>query len=160
MPASREENKMPDSWRQITRKYASAIGLAIIPPGITYALATTGAIDIGSFDAGWLWVFYMLVGAPLIEEFAFRGVVQPLMHHSLPKALHLKGPISTANVLASLVFATLHLSDHRPIVAASIFFPSLVFGYLKDAYGGLVLPITMHAWYNAVFLLIIVSRSF
>ena len=150
---------MPDSWRETARKYASVIWLATIAPAITYALAMMGVLDVGSLNPGRLWLIYMLIGAPFIEELAFRGAVQPMTHHFLPKVLHVKGPISTANVLTSILFAALHLSSHRPLVAASIFLPSLVFGYLKDAFGGLALPITMHAWYNGVFLLMVIARS-
>jgi membrane protease YdiL (CAAX protease family) len=56
--------------------------------------------------------------------------------------------LTAANVLTSLVFVAAHFFYSHWIWALLVFFPSLVFGYLKERHQSLVSPIIMHAFYN------------
>jgi len=89
---------------------------------------------------------------PVIEELAFRGFVQTwLLEKPFWKSM-LIAKISKANVLTSVVFAALHLINQPLIWAALIFFPSLVFGYLRERYDAVTPSILVHGWYNLGFL--------
>jgi len=56
--------------------------------------------------------------------------------------------LSGANISVSLLFTVFHLWSHSPIWAVLVFFPSLVFGYLRDRFDSTVPSILMHMWYN------------
>jgi membrane protease YdiL (CAAX protease family) len=93
----------------------------------------------------WPALFY-----PIMEEVIFRGFLQEWLRDRLsPWSL---GPISHANLYTSLVFTALHFIHHPPLWAASVIFPSLVFGYFKDRTGTLAAPILLHVFYNAGYL--------
>ncbi len=64
------------------------------------------------------------------------------------------GPISLANVLTSVAFATLHLLSQPPLWAFLVFFPSLAFGWTREASSGLLLPVVLHVFYNLGFFLL------
>lgn len=92
---------------------------------------------------------------PVIEELAFRGFIQTklLQKSFFAKTLFLK--ITNANIVTSFLFASFHLFNQPPLWAALIFFPSLVFGYLRDRYDAVAPSIVVHAWYNLGFLLLV-----
>ncbi len=91
---------------------------------------------------------------PVIEELAFRGFIQGQL---LEKAIFRENivlKISNANLVTSFLFASFHLFNQPPLWAASIFFPSLVFGYFRERYDAVVPSIVLHAWYNLGFLVL------
>lgn len=87
---------------------------------------------------------------PVLEEIAFRGLLQELVRDFVSKAT--LGPLTLANLLTSVLFAAAHFFYHAPVWAALVFFPSLVFGFFKERTGALTAPILLHAFYNAGFL--------
>ena len=87
---------------------------------------------------------------PVLEEIVFRGLIQELVHDYISTRGF--GPLSIANLLTSVLFAGLHLFSQSPLWAALVFFPSLVFGFFKDRYRSLTVPIILHVFYNAGFL--------
>lgn len=87
---------------------------------------------------------------PVLEEIAFRGLLQELVHEHVSHASI--GPLSYANLLTSVVFTGLHFIYHPPLWAALVLFPSLVFGFFKDRTRALTAPIILHVFYNAGFL--------
>lgn len=84
---------------------------------------------------------------PVAEEIIFRGAVQEGCHRFLPRRAI--GALSLANLVTSALFSALHFLQHPPVWAAAVFLPSLVFGYFRDKYGGLTIPIVLHVFYNA-----------
>ena len=93
---------------------------------------------------------------PIIEELAFRGVIQEYIGtktKTLPSFFYL----STANILTSVLFAGIHLIYHHAIWVLLVFFPSLVFGYFKEQYQGILPSIILHAFYNFNFILLVGS---
>ena len=90
---------------------------------------------------------------PVLEEIVFRGWLQewlltyPIMQSS-------KLGFSVANGVTSGIFAAFHLLNQSPLWAASIFFPSLVFGWLRDRYDSLLPGMLVHMFYNAGLLLL------
>ena len=89
---------------------------------------------------------------PIIEELAFRGFIQTWLLESSFWKSSVISKISRANVLTSVLFAALHLINQPLIWAVLIFFPSLVFGYLRERYDAVTPSILVHSWYNFGFL--------
>lgn len=87
---------------------------------------------------------YLLL-APFAEELFFRKVVQGEIGKRLK---YVRFGLSSANVIASVIFSLFHLFSWGWPHAALVFIPSLCFGYLFDRTGGITLPILLHAVYN------------
>ena len=90
---------------------------------------------------------------PILEELVFRGLIQGWLLKKIHWAL---GPLSGANLLTSVLFAAAHLLHQSPLLAASIFIPSLVFGWLRERHGRLAGCMLVHGGYNAGFLWVLV----
>lgn len=86
----------------------------------------------------------------LAEEIIFRGLLQSKLKRFAVLNRRL-GPLSLANVAASLLFAVAHLIAQPPAWAAAVFFPSLVFGWLWDRYGRIAPCWLAHFFYNLCF---------
>ena len=91
---------------------------------------------------------------PLLEELAFRGFLQGWLQERDWMRRQFVG-VTRANVTTSVLFAMAHLINQPPLWAASIFFPSLVFGYFRDRHQSIVPSFLLHAWYNAGFFLVL-----
>jgi len=132
-----------------------------------YDLHFIFALLIGPVVWGALWIlasgsgvslslmllFRVVLLYPLLEELAFRGFLQGwLLEYSFFRRKWLG--ISTANLLTSIIFAVAHLISQPLLWAASVFFPSLVFGYFRDRHQSIVTACLLHSWYNAGFLIV------
>jgi len=84
---------------------------------------------------------------PLLEELCFRGLLQGWLLERLPRRQAM-GP-SAANVLSSMAFAAAHLPSQAAAWAAATLLPSLLLGHLRERHDSLLLPITLHAYFNA-----------
>jgi membrane protease YdiL (CAAX protease family) len=91
----------------------------------------------------------LLVVQPIVEELVFRGVLQG---HLLGRGwIRRIGPVSSANVTATVAFAALHLLAQPPAWAIAVAVPSLVFGHLRERFASVLPSIVLHAIYNAGF---------
>ena len=89
----------------------------------------------------------VLVALP--EEALFRGYVQSRLAEALgPRAAF--GPVTRANLIASLLFALGHFGTSVSVARASVFFPSLLFGLLRERTGGIVASVVVHALSNVL----------
>lgn len=92
----------------------------------------------------------LLVAFP--EEFFFRGYLQTLLSRRFHRPLRLLGipflKVSAAVPLTSVIFAASHSFITFQWWHFAIFFPSLLFGWLREKTGGLVAPILFHATSN------------
>lgn len=102
-----------------------------------------------------LWLKLSLL-MPVLEEVVFRGGLQSALYERQPFKRQLVG-LSLANVLTSVVFASLHLLSQPPLWAALVFLPSLVFGWARDRYLSVWPCIVLHAIYNAGFVWLFVT---
>lgn len=93
----------------------------------------------------------VVVVYPVLEELAFRGFLQSWLIEKAAFARRVVPGISVANVAVSTLFAVSHLLNQPPLWAASVFGPSLVFGYFRDRYQLVWPSILLHCWYNAGF---------
>lgn len=101
-----------------------------------------------------LWPAMMIVTVyPVLEEIVFRGALQGFLLRTI--RCRLPGPVSTANLLTSIMFTVLHGLRWLTGWSLLVMFPSLVFGYFRERTGGLIASILLHAFYNAGLYLII-----
>jgi membrane protease YdiL (CAAX protease family) len=84
---------------------------------------------------------------PILEELAFRGFLQGWLVDTPWGARQWRG-LSAANAVTSATFAAAHLLAHPWPWAAATFFPSLVFGFFRDRYRRLAVPMGLHVFYN------------
>lgn len=90
-----------------------------------------------------------VLGAPLVEEVLFRGV---LFAGLLPRL----GPVLTVIVTSSL-WAVAHLGAAPPIAALTIFFMGILLGYLLLRFGSLWVTIGCHTAWNLMVTLALFS---
>jgi len=127
-------------------------GLALLAAPVLWGGLLWLAAPQPSFD--WVllapWLFVSLVFAqPVMEEIVFRGWLQGWLIKKEWGSYSLLN-ISTANILTSVVFVSMHLFYHAPLMALLVFVPSLLFGYFRDRYDGWLIPcILLHCFYNA-----------
>jgi membrane protease YdiL (CAAX protease family) len=101
------------------------------------------------FDGATLVNAFLL--APVLEELVFRAGIQSMLEGTALGRLSVPGGVSLDNVLTSVLFSAAHLMVGPPWLAASIFFPSIVLGRLKQLYPSLLPVILVHAWYNVCY---------
>lgn len=111
-----------------------------------------GAVRIPQPNLGWATLLNLLLLAPALEEVVFRGGVQGALDRTPFGRIRVAGSVNVGNALASVLFSAAHLLVDPPWLAASVFFPSLVFGRLKQLYPSLLPAMLVHAWYNACYL--------
>jgi len=115
------------------------VGIAIgIPIGMAEYLVLRPAPAFPAFEVGHLLrdLVYMVAFVGLGEELLFRGLLQ----RDLINAFGWKQGI----VLASLIFAVMHLTWRSVPELVFVFFASLIFGYLYYKTKSLVAPIVTH----------------
>ncbi|MCO4845490.1 MAG: JDVT-CTERM system CAAX-type protease [Sulfurovum sp.] len=109
-------------------------------------------VDLLHFDTKSL--FSLIVFYPVVEELAFRGVIQKYIAtktKQYPSLFYL----TVANILTSVLFVAMHFVHHTPLWAMLVFVPSLIFGYFKEQYGHVGASIFLHMFYNACSLFLI-----
>lgn len=90
-----------------------------------------------------------LVIIALPEEAFYRGYLQSRLDEALPwKARILGADIGPALLVTSLVFALGHFATIREPARLAVFFPSLVFGWLRARTGGIGAGVAFHASCN------------
>ncbi|PID38719.1 MAG: CPBP family intramembrane metalloprotease [Proteobacteria bacterium] len=99
---------------------------------------------------GWLAAAQLLVVA-LPEEYFFRGYLQTKLERVwTPKRRLLGGGLGVALIATSILFSLAHvLVDFNPLRFA-VFFPSLVFGWLRSATGSILASVLFHACSNLI----------
>jgi len=136
----------PGGWSWLSDAHVAAALLVAVPVWLVL-----GAIvgDRMRAPIGWsTWLSFVLL-QPLIEEFAFRGVLQGLLLRR--SRGRVAGPISLANLGTTVAFVTLHLMAQPPPWALAVAVPSLVFGHLRERFGSVLPAVFVHIVYNAGF---------
>jgi membrane protease YdiL (CAAX protease family) len=99
-------------------------------------------------------LFFLIIFYPVVEELAFRGVLQEYIASKTkqyPSLLY----FSVANIITSILFVLMHFVHHPLLWAMLVFIPSLIFGYFKEQYGHIGSSIILHMFYNACSLFLI-----
>jgi membrane protease YdiL (CAAX protease family) len=92
----------------------------------------------------------VLVGLP--EEALFRGYVQTRLHDAFPPRRSVLGVPVHAGVLIAqaALFALVHLATEPHPAKLAVFFPGLLFGWLRAWRGGIGAAILFHALSNVL----------
>lgn len=104
--------------------------------------------------ATWVIWLSLVLAQPLLEELAFRGLLQGQVlrltaRQVLPRRWG--APVSLANVLVTVAFVLLHLRSQPLAWALSVAVPSLVFGHLRERFASIWPSVGLHAYYNLGF---------
>tara|TARA_B100001063_G_C16775338_1_gene564796 strand:+ start:2834 stop:3355 length:522 start_codon:yes stop_codon:yes gene_type:complete len=132
-----------------THLAAILFGSLLVGLGLSFILPST---FLESATADTLVLLNLLLLYPLVEELLFRGVIQEALLKRSCLAVRNLG-ISYANIITSILFVGLHFIHHPPVWAMAVFVPSLVLGYIRERYISLLVPISLHIFFNCIYLL-------
>jgi len=115
--------------------------------------------DFSAWNFSFEMVVVQLFLVALPEEFFFRGYLQTLIAARFPQKIRVGGfSLGRSVLITSFFFALAHSLIAFQWWHFAIFFPSLVFGGLRERTNGLVAPILFHAasnlavaWIGAVY---------
>lgn len=100
-----------------------------------------------------------VLAVALPEEVFYRGYLQTRLDQAMPPRQRFLGAtIGWALPISSLIFVAGHLAVRPALWQLGIFFPSLVFGWLRSRTDSLVAPVLYHALCNVGML--ILQRSY
>lgn len=122
----------------------SALGVRSEPQQIVEGLLSTPSASALLFG-----LIYSIVGAAVLEEGLFRGVMQPPLVQRF-------GPVAGISI-TGLLFGLVHMSDpwaFLPLIAIG-----MIAGWLRHRSGGLGAPIVFHACNNAIAMVFTVMMS-
>lgn len=145
--------------RHLAKSTASALAWAAVFAAITFVPFYYGwhaywnahgafklrvtALEAGNEIAG------QLVIIALPEEAFYRGYLQSRLDDALPWRVRLFGAnVGPALLVTSVVFALGHFATIREPARLAVFFPSLVFGWLRARTGGIGASVAFHASCN------------
>lgn len=87
----------------------------------------------------------------LPEEAFFRGYLQTSLDDRAPRSLHVLGlRLTLGLLLSSALFSLGHLSTAPQLGRLAVFFPSLLFGVVRDKTGGIGASVFLHAECNVL----------
>jgi hypothetical protein len=100
----------------------------------------------------------LCVSIAVLEEVLFRGGIQGWL---LTRASFRKNSFrfSRANWLTSSIFAAAHVWQHPFALVPGYLAVSLMLGYFRERYNGILVPVALHAWYNLALLFLPVLLS-
>jgi membrane protease YdiL (CAAX protease family) len=90
----------------------------------------------------------LAVAYPVLEELVFRGALQSWLR-SCSWGKREWCQVTAANLITSVAFALTHLIINPVYLSATVFIPSLIFGYFRDRHDQLHASILLHVFYNA-----------
>lgn len=100
--------------------------------------------------AQWRQILWLVVLYPALEEWVFRGGLQPWLLARRYGAMACCG-ISMANGVTTVLFAGFHLIAHAPVWAMLVIAPSLIYGSFRDRYRSIFPGTLLHSSYNLVY---------
>ncbi|NOY91133.1 MAG: CPBP family intramembrane metalloprotease [Deltaproteobacteria bacterium] len=145
-------------WRALpsaTREFAFALGVALLifPPFVvgfyfwhapSHAFHWAPPPDLGSFALAQ----FVVVALP--EEAFFRGYLQTRLEDVFPKRRRLLGSSLSVGawIGSAALFALIHFLVEGNPARLAVFFPGLLFGWLRARRGGIGASLTLHAGSN------------
>ncbi len=104
-------------------------------------------------------VQFLIVAIP--EEFFFRGWLQTELDDRSKIKWNIAGAkVGPGWVAANLLFALTHLAVYVNLTRAFVFFPGLLFGWLRARTGSVLYPAILHAVCNITFILALKASAF
>lgn len=133
-------------WRDTLFRWALLLGMAGCWP-LAQLLGVDAAI---SLERDWRQLAWLVLLYPVLEEWLFRGQLQPLLMKSVYGRRAWYG-VTLANIATSVAFTAFHFLAHSPVWALSVLFPSLLFGGFRDRYQSILPAIVLHCGYNLAY---------
>ncbi len=123
---------------------------SLAPPGFCKVWRGWGGANAPLIDFDLAKFFFtQIIVVALPEELFFRGFVHKLLEQKWkPKRRFLGGGLGVALIVSSALFAVVHmmvLVDPRRL---AVFFPGLVFGWMRSATGSIFAGVMFHALCN------------
>lgn len=132
--------------------WAAGMAVLVLPPfwlGYVHWYGPASPFEPASpprFDTE---VLGQLLGIAFPEEAFFRGYLQSALDRAWPPQRRVLGaPLGWGLLVASAIFAVGHLATEPHVGRLAVFFPALVFGFLRARTGGIGAPILFHAACN------------
>lgn len=133
--------------------FALLVALVVFPP---FALAfgwwhgAEGLLDFDPPDNIWEVVLGQLIVAALPEEAFFRGYIQTRLSDTWTRKTRLLGTEVSlpALVAQAVLFALVHFAVDADPARLAVFFPGLLFGWIRARRGGIGAAIVFHAACN------------
>lgn len=148
----------PLSARRWLSATARALGVAALAAALTFPLFWLGFRRWYGIDSSWhldLDVGFLdealgqLLVIALPEEAFFRGYLQTALDERWPPRRKLLGaPVGWSLVVTSAIFAVGHLATAPDPARLAVFFPSLLFGWLRCRTGAIGASVAYHAACN------------
>lgn len=122
----------------------------LAPPGSCIRFRGWDQVQAPAFDLELLErAFVQVVVVALPEELFFRGFLHDLLERAIPPKRRIwGGGIGWALVLSSLLFALVHPIATMDPRNLSVFFPALLFGWMRSATGSILAGTIAHASSN------------
>lgn len=139
------------------RVYEDPVFLACAGMGLTFWAVLAPFLSAHPRDMNQILSWSLLsvtVWQPILEEILFRDVLQTTLLRTSWGARRLSF-VSVANVTTSCAFSAAHLGSHAPAWAALVFFPSLLFGTLRDRFDSIAPSVLLHVFYNGGYFLLV-----
>jgi membrane protease YdiL (CAAX protease family) len=148
----------PLNLRQMLRETSRALAWALLLGLLCFPLFWLGYVAWWSPEqafrstvhAGLLEdIMGQLVVIALPEEMFYRGYLQTALDRARPTRVRILGAdLGIGVVLSSAIFALGHLATQLDPARLSVFFPSLLFGWLRARTGGIGASVFFHALCN------------
>jgi membrane protease YdiL (CAAX protease family) len=149
----------PIDGRRLARSVGQAIAWAVLFAAITFVPFFFGWRTFwharGTFGLhvqAWETIneiFGQLVIIALPEEAFYRGYLQSRLDDALPGRIRVLGAeVGPALIVTSIIFALGHYATIREPARLAVFFPSLVFGWLRARTKGIGASVAFHAACN------------
>jgi len=106
------------------------------------------------------WIVYNFIAVAFFEELFFRGFVQGRFENWAKTRFIGTGALFWAPiVISAFLFALAHVAVFMDPLRMAVFFPALLFGWLRAKTGSLLAPILSHGTANVVSMLLTGSVS-
>lgn len=148
----------PLSPRRLARATAGAFGWALGVALLVFPAFWFGWVAWWNPEAGfapaapssvWEDSLGQLLVIALPEEAFYRGYLQSALDEAWPKRLRVLGAeIGPSLLVTSALFALGHLATDFDANRLAVFFPSLLFGWLRARTGGIGASVLLHAFAN------------
>jgi membrane protease YdiL (CAAX protease family) len=148
----------PLDWGKLVRSAASELGFALLVAAIVFPPFWVGyrawwspvmpfrAAPLSSVAEDVLGQFLVIA---LPEEAFYRGYLQTRLDEAWPRRVRLLGAVVGPSLLVtSLVFALGHVATEWHPSRLAVFFPSLLFGWMRARRGGVGASAAFHALCN------------
>lgn len=131
--------------------WAFAEGLRLLPAWLVALLSPyEGGVRFAPSlpDDFALWVLHHFLVVALPEEFFYRGYLQDRFKAAWPPTRRVLGvPVGRAFLLTAVLFAVGHLAVFE-VWRLSVFFPALLFGFLRERTGTVLGATLLHGYFN------------